>query len=272
MDKDISRYLVERLSHRLGRLFVMKFIDPNHEFDGLYHDFRVYEDRIYKEDEVMEFPQYQGKNKRLAKEWKGRKHSTDLLLNYLTEKGKGEKMNILDLGCGIGWLSNRLSDLPNSRVYGLDIIQEELMQAAKVFDKPNLQFVYGNFYRDILPKSSFDVVVLSACIEFFPNLETLFNNISKVLKKDGEIHIVNSPFYHKEVLEKEEQKSIEYFEKAGFSAMKRHFFHHTFEDIENYHGEEMYAPESPNLFSRMLGGSSKTPFFWYRIKKADLVG
>lgn len=268
MDRDISRHLVEKLSHRLGRLFVMKFIDPNHEFDGLYYDFRKHEGRVYSDDELAKLPLYSGPNKKLTKEWKYRKHASDMLLEYLRTEKSDKKLNILDLGCGVGWMSDKLSDLPESSVYAIDIVQEELVQAARVFEKPNLQFVYGNFYRDIIPANSVNIIVLSGCIEFFPNLKTLFNNAMKVLKPGGEIHILNSPIYKKEVVEREEQKMYDFFEKSGFALMKRHYFHHTFETLSAYEPEVMYDPDKfGKKLSRSILGSAETPYYWYRIRK-----
>ncbi len=269
MDRDISRYLVEKLSHRLGRLFVMKFIDPNHEFDGLYYDFRKFDGRIYSDEQLSVLPNYNGPNKKLVKEWKGRKHAADMMIDHIKKKFTG-KTNILDLGCGVGWLTNQLSELPDSSVYAVDIVQEELVQAAKVFDKPNVQFIYGNIYRGILPENSFNVVVLSGCIEFFPNLKTLFENAFKVLKKGGEVHIINSPIYKPEQVEKQEEKMNKFFEDSGFALMKRHYFYHTDKELEEYKAELKYNPDTfGGKLSRKFLSSADSPHSWYVLRKDE---
>src|SRR6266849_3485842 len=56
--------------------------------------------------------------------------------------------NVLDVGCGAGWLSRRLSKLvPEGRVVGMDISDEMIRQARRAsagFD--NLMFVTGDVH------------------------------------------------------------------------------------------------------------------------------
>src|SRR5438445_12647043 len=58
----------------------------------------------------------------------------------------GATDNVLDVGCGAGWLSRRLAKLvPQGRVVGMDISDEMIRQARRAsVDFENLMFVTGD--------------------------------------------------------------------------------------------------------------------------------
>jgi 2-polyprenyl-3-methyl-5-hydroxy-6-metoxy-1,4-benzoquinol methylase len=128
------------------------------------------------------------------KEWKRRQASCRRLIRYLADKKKAA--GILEVGCGNGWLSHQLSTVPGSRVVGLDLNFIELRQAARVFHgKPNLKFIYGDFYSDVLQDLSYDIIVLAAVIPHFPSLTSVLEKALPHLRPRGEIHILDSCLY-----------------------------------------------------------------------------
>jgi SAM-dependent methyltransferase len=126
--------------------------------------------------------------------WNRRRASCRRLIHYLADRKKAA--GILEVGCGNGWLSHQLSTVPGSRVVGLDRSFFELKQAARVFrGKPNLKFIYGDFYSDVLQGLSFDIIVFASAIQHFPSLTSVLKESLPYLRPRGEVHILDSCLY-----------------------------------------------------------------------------
>ena len=146
---------------------------------------------LYTDREVAQLPYLITGHARYP-EWAGRIASADRLTRYLSTRKKAA--GILEIGCGNGWLSRRLADVPGSRVIGLDPNLGELRQAARVFRKQrNLKFIYGEFYSDVLRELSFDVIVMAATLQYFPSLPLLIQDALAYLRPHGELHLLDSP-------------------------------------------------------------------------------
>jgi SAM-dependent methyltransferase len=146
---------------------------------------------LYTDREVAQLPFLMTGHPRY-REWAGRIASADRLVQYLSTRKKAA--GILEIGCGNGWLSYRLADVPRSRVVGLDPNLGELRQAARVFRKQrNLKFMYGEFYSDVLQDLSFDIIVMAATVQYFPSLPQLIGDALAYLRPHGELHLLDSP-------------------------------------------------------------------------------
>ncbi|HEV3414609.1 MAG TPA: class I SAM-dependent methyltransferase [Puia sp.] len=146
---------------------------------------------LYSDREVAQLPYLIASHPRNL-EWTNRIASTDRLVRYLSIHKKAA--GILEIGCGNGWLSRRLADVPGSRVIGLDPNLGELRQAARIFRKQrNLKFIYGEFYSDVLRELSFDIIVMAATIQYFPSLPQLVSDALCYLRPHGELHLLDSP-------------------------------------------------------------------------------
>src|SRR4051812_37225598 len=111
-----------------------------HYFVTQYIDTRRKEHRLYTNDEVLQLPDIPIGHV-LSKEWQVRKKSARHLLKYL--KKKKDKLKILEVGCGNGWLTAVMAGLEQSQVVGLDINDVELTQAREVFGHlKNVQFLH----------------------------------------------------------------------------------------------------------------------------------
>ena len=132
------------------------------EFESVYVDLRIAEKRMYSDEEVVWLPEVDEQHIH-KKEWDIRKSSCKRLTRYLTNKKR--PLKILEVGCGNGWLSYQLSQIPYSDVTGLDINQTEIRQAERVFAGiTNLRFIYGELDARSLQLEKFDVVVFAASI------------------------------------------------------------------------------------------------------------
>lgn len=103
-------------------------------------------------------------------------------------------LQILDAGCGPGWLEKRLSrDFP--LIQGCDSA-ETLIQVAKS-QNPNLTFKLANI-ENVLPytENFLDCVILNMAIHDLENPNSALKQIARVLKPNGQLLItLPNPYY-----------------------------------------------------------------------------
>ena len=230
------------------------------EFETLYISLREKEGRIFTEKEIPELPEVAPSHPHF-KEWKVRKNSCARLLKYV--KQKGHICNILEIGCGNGWLSAQLSLATRGEVTGIDINRIELKQAKKVFaSKRNLNFIAGDIRSGILGDKKFDLIVFAASIQYFKSLKQIINTSLQYLTLQGEIHILDSHFYLPENIFPARQRTKKYFSEIGFPEMFRYYYHHSIRELQSFNYKLLHNPHS--WMNRISFG--KNPFYWVIIK------
>ncbi|MEL6256344.1 MAG: class I SAM-dependent methyltransferase [Bacteroidota bacterium] len=229
-----------------------------YDFETPYIRYRKKEGYVLSDAEVSELPKTFLYNLH-RKEWELRSKSVNRLLNYL--KKKGGKARILDLGCGNGWVSNKLAHLEGFEIFGLDINLFELEQAVRVFPLENLKFCYGNVYESIFEDGSFDYVIIGDAIPYFSNLQQLINRCRSLLKGGGEIHIFDSAIHVENQIEEAREQMGLYFEKLACSEMMDFYYFHTKQDFSHYDYEYLY---SYGFFNRLLR-KKDSPYPWIKI-------
>ncbi|MCG2712872.1 MAG: class I SAM-dependent methyltransferase, partial [Candidatus Omnitrophica bacterium] len=103
---------------------------------------------------------------------------------------KGKK--VIDIACGEGYGSYLLAEMAED-VTALDIDEATIAHAAHKYKKGNLKFLQGSMTE--LPfktKECFDLAVCMEGIEHTKQQSKVFDQISKVLKKEG-ILIISTP-------------------------------------------------------------------------------
>lgn len=229
------------------------------EFEKHYISIRKKESRVYTNDEVVLLPDISQRHIHY-KEWLVRKRSAERLVRYLKEKNK--PLKIAEVGCGNGWLSAKLADIDNTRVTGIDINLTELKQAGEVFNKPNLRFVYGDIHDRSIP-GDFDIVVFAASIQYFPSLKDIVSSTFSLLKDEGEIHILDSPFYKEKEAGNAIERTKKYYASAGIPEMAGYYFHHTLTDLAIL--KYSILSRGNGLMNKIL--RTTDPFPWIRITK-----
>ena len=230
------------------------------DFEKLYIRLREKEKRIYTDEEVAQLPAIAATHPH-CKEWQMREESSKKLIDYL--KKRNHPTDILEPGCGNGWFARGLSTIPGSKVIGTDINFTEMQQAARVFHAiPNLHFIYGHVESGMFEEKQFDIIVFAASIQYFSSLTEIINSALKLLKPTGEIHIIDSHFYSLAELGAAKQRSLLYYQSAGFPELADWYFHHNLDDLDGYNYSVLYDPES--LLNRFL--RNKNPFPWIRIQ------
>ena len=230
------------------------------EFEKLYISLREREGRIFTEMEIAKLPVVSSSHPHF-KEWKVRKNSCTQLLKYV--KQEGHFSNILEIGCGNGWLSAQLSLATGGEVTGIDINSTELRQAKRVFAAArNLTFLAGDIRSGILGDKKVDLIVFAASIQYFKSFKEIINTSLQYLTLQGEIHILDSHFYLPEHMIPARKRTKKYFSDAGFPRMSHYYFHHSIRELQGFNYRLLHNPHSwMNKVS-----FRKNPFYWVIIK------
>ncbi len=228
------------------------------DFEQLYTGLRKKEGRIYSDEELLYLPEID-QDHPLYDEWQIRKESYQRIKKYI-EKNISP-MKILEVGCGNGWLSHRLSSISGAEVTGIDINALEITQAQRVFSHhSHLNFLNSGI--DTIRNHQFDLVVFAASIHYFPSLDTIIEMALTKLKRTGEIHILDTPFYKPVELADAKKRSLEHFSQLEFPEMSGYYFHHTINELRSFDPELLYQP---SFFQKQIK-NNKNPFPWFRIK------
>jgi len=231
----------------------------SNNFEEKYISLRKKENRLYTDEQVKWLPEIDLSNPHY-KEWELRKESRNKLTKHLSSKKI--KLNILEVGCGNGWLCHHLSKIPGSNVAGIDINQTELDQARRVFDHiANIEFFYGGIDSEKIRPEKFDVIIFAASIQYFASLEGIIPTALQRLHPRGEIHILDSPFYKPSELDNARKRSFEYYHSLQFAEMSEHYFHHCIDELDAYNHKILY---NPDLFRNRFM-KNKNPFPWICI-------
>lgn len=235
--------------------------DVANNFVDLYVRLRDVEERLYSDDALKQLPYTDEKNI-YSREWEMRRQSTNRLVKYLNAKKR--QLQILEVGCGNGWLSNQLAKkITNAEVTALDINLPEMEQGRRVFmEQSNLHFVCGDIRTGIFDHKKFDIIIFAASIQYFEDFFEIINTCLELLNNHGEIHILDSEFYARDDIMEARNRSIQYFTEMGFEEMGNLYFHHPLESLSDFKYEILYNPKS--ILNMVL--KNRNPFRWICIK------
>lgn len=107
-----------------------------------------------------------------------------VISRWMTAVGRRD-LNIIDVGCGTGWLCAQLSAF--GQVTGTDLSNEVLERAA--IRHPAVTFVAGDFMNLELPTGSFDVVVSLEVLSHVADQKAFLARLHSLLRPDGTLMI-----------------------------------------------------------------------------------
>jgi len=230
------------------------------QFDQAYLDLRKREKRIFELHQIEKLPLVDNDHIHY-KEWKKRQHSFLMFSNYLKQKNF---TSICDLACGNGWLLNQLAPRFN-RVVGIEVNEFEIHQAEKILDKyKNTDLYLGNIL-DLNLGEKFELITINAAIQYFNPLEIIIKRMLDLLTPDGEIHILDSPFYkNKSDSKLAKARSKSYYSDQGSESLSDFYHHHCLEDLQAFTYKLMY---NPNTISNKIKQKLKhcSPFYWIKV-------
>ncbi len=122
-------------------------------------------------------------------------HQTQIDPYILKIVGNPKGKAIYDLGCGNGYISRKLSKL-GAKVFASDISEELIKLAKEKSEGLDINYSarngidFSGFEND-----QFDVVMMNMVIHYIEDIDTLFKEISRVLKPDGILAFSTSHFF-----------------------------------------------------------------------------
>lgn len=183
-----------------------------------------------------------------VREWRIRAATTDRLIAHLRKHF--HQPRILDLGCGPGWMIARIVTELDATAVGIDCNRSELERGAEAFSSvEGLELVYGDIFEPVVEVDSFDAVLVSAALQYFPDPRSLLNRLLQLLKTDGEILIADTALYSKDEVGKAAERSMRYYTELGFPEMADYYHHHTMDDLADFSPTTLYDPQA--LVSRI---------------------
>ena len=230
-------------------------------FQQLYNSLRSREKKLYADDLVAGLPDI-AKNHPHYEEWKMRKLSCKRLLAYLQRKNM--PCDILDIGCGNGWLTAKMAGITTGKVTGIDISNWETEQAKRVFgDICHLHFINGSLPDSIDSNSFFDTIVFAGVLSYFSSAKEIINKAMKHLKPRGEIHIMDTPFYKPEEVVIAKKRTRDYLAAMGLIEFADHYFHHSLADLRSFDHQILHKPTG--RLHKLRG--IQNPFYHIIIRK-----
>jgi len=94
------------------------------------------------------------------------------------------RCRILDVGCGAGFLSNRMAEF-GYQVTGIDLSEDSLVVARKYDTTQNVQYLSANAYQLPFEDNSFQVVSAMDFLEHVDHPDKVIREISRVLAPGG---------------------------------------------------------------------------------------
>lgn len=228
---------------------------PLSHFEEAYIDVRSKEDRVHDDAFVKKLPNVPKEHPHY-KEWQKRKWTLAKFLKHL--KQDNSKV-VLEIGCGNGWLSQELAPYSKT-VFGLDVGQLELEQAVRCSVNSNVHYICCSDW-DLLPEAHFDRIVFAGSFQYFEITPQFWKQLYRLLKVNGEIHILDTQFYSKKDTKDAKRRSEDYFSKIGNNSASNYYHHHDWKTLpEGF--KTNYIPNKLNKIFR-----NRSPFPWICVYK-----
>jgi ubiquinone/menaquinone biosynthesis C-methylase UbiE len=263
--QQIGEYFQEKGYIREDNLWLAQSPESNSSIEDMYHALRDKEGWIYPDVIVEQLPII-GKSDPHSAQWQVRKNSLHRLVQYLITEHPGS--TILDVGCGNGWMTNRLVK-KGFQVCAIDLNYFELQQAARIFRKTtNAIWLYGNILSNVVPQDSMDCVVMASSLQYFVDISELMKSLFRIVRNAGEIHIIDTPFYSAREKDNAAQRSTAYFASIGYPDFANHYFHRTYDELRDY---SLRVHSHPNrVMNKVMNilGHGESPFPWIVIQKS----
>lgn len=101
--------------------------------------------------------------------------------------------NLLDIGCGEGYITNEIAALKSSSVTGIDLGEEPLKKAKSRYGY--IEFIKCSAYRLPFNDNIFDAVATIEILEHLDNPEKALEEIKRVAKKWIIFSVPNKPLW-----------------------------------------------------------------------------
>jgi len=108
-----------------------------------------------------------------------------------------QKRNLLEIGCGSGELLKEIGVKFNLKLFGIDISKEKIQYATQNLKKNMIDAKLSNMnlLNNTFNNQMFDVIITHFLFLWVKDLSRAFNQIHRILKKDGILLIFGEPDY-----------------------------------------------------------------------------
>ncbi|MDH3269441.1 MAG: class I SAM-dependent methyltransferase, partial [Ignavibacteria bacterium] len=130
-----------------------------------------------------------------------------------------------------------------------------------------MKFIYADIFTSEIPNALFDVVIINAAVQYFPDLKKLVERILVLLKDNGEIHIIDSPIYKSIKVGNAKQRSLDYYSLMDSQEMAEHYHHHSWDELLTFNYKILYDPHSFKKRINRLFSIKDSPFPWIKITR-----
>ncbi|HBP22048.1 MAG TPA: hypothetical protein DEA08_30235 [Planctomycetes bacterium] len=110
-----------------------------------------------------------------------------MIAAYLAEIPPDRPLSVLDLGCGTGVVTRRLSEHlhPEAEVHGLDVSERFLAEARRLAPESRIQWRLSSGTELPYPDASFDWVVLHTVLSHLPDPLATLREVRRTLRAGG---------------------------------------------------------------------------------------
>ena len=158
-------------------------------------------------------------------------------------KGK----SVIDIGCGVGYGSQRLAQLGAASVHAFDLSEDAIRHARLHYAHPNIRYEMGNAERFTTDRT-FDVAVCFELIEHVRKPRSVMQNIRKALRDDG-ILVMSTP---RALAEKRTHFHEHEFGLEEYLDLIRGYFADVDIYVENNHFSSLVTKTCPSDLRRIL--------------------
>jgi len=130
---------------------------------------------------------------RHSREWQLRAASFRLFQKWLEKNFEQARLRILDAGAGSGWMSRELA--ANHDVLAIDANAGPHGLTALPLAQRHFMVAQAELESLPLATNSFDLAIANASLHYSRNVETLFEQISRVLRPGAKLIVMDSPTY-----------------------------------------------------------------------------
>lgn len=228
-----------------------------------YETVRTLEGRILAPELVRRLPAI-GPDHPHALEWRMRADSVSRLERWIG--GSGIRGPVMDLGCGPGWMTARLARRFCGAV-GVDVVRSELERGAEAFaEVKGLELVVADVFEDVFPEAPFGLVVAASCAQYFPSLHDLLVRLLKLVRTDGAVVVLDTPFYRADEVEAARDRTRGHYRDLGVPEAASGYHHHTLESVRDLRPDVVYDPRRPwnRTLRRFQRGRSPFPIVVFR--------
>ena len=160
--------------------------------------------------------------------------SVNAMLELIPSKFTSSNFDFLDIGCGNGWLVNKVSKLKNcSKSVGVDGAKK-MIEKARLNDSKShyIQLDLNNIYSF---KEKFDIIFSMEVVYYLNNPQSLINHVFDNLLNKGGIFIMGIDYYteNKKSLNWPQDLNVKMF-KGSILEWKKIFINSGFDNTTTY--------------------------------------